>query len=326
MADETLHQPHDKFFRTAFSDLATATSFLCAYLDRNLVALTDWSTLRSEPGSFIDEQMKAFEVDLLFTAKIHGEDTHFYFLCEHQSTEDPAMALRLLIYMTRIWTLEAKSQGVAVKLTPIIPVVVAQDSKVWKTSARFRDLFGLSSGKWNEVHGFTPDFTFRLLQLVELPFESIQGTSDGKMALRVLKAQAVGELLSDYVWDASLLRTVSRELLENFIRYTLNEDVDKEHFWLKLKELPRKDLSPNTMTLAEKIRAEGRDQGRAEGRYEGRLDAAFMMLCASLETRFDFLPEGLREILRQINDVERLEALNRRAIRCASLEEFAAEL
>jgi hypothetical protein len=68
------------------------------------------------------------------------------------------------------------------------------------------------------------------------------------------------------------------------------------------------------MTLAEKIRA------------EGSLDAAFMMLCASLETRFDFLPEGLREMLRQINDVERLETLIRRAIRCASLEEFAAEL
>jgi hypothetical protein len=32
-----------------------------------------------------------------------------------------------------------------------------------------------------------------LLQLVELPFEGIAGTADGRLALRALKAQALGD-------------------------------------------------------------------------------------------------------------------------------------
>ena len=222
--------------------------------------------------------MKASTADLLFTAKVHGEDTHFYFLCEHQSREDGLMALSVLGYMVRIWTEEAR--------------------------------------------GFTPDFAFRLLQFVEQPFESIAGPPDGKLALRVLKAQPMGELLEEAVWEACLLKQVSRELLESLIRYTDNEDVDKEQFWSRLKGLPRADLNPETMTLADKFR----EEGRQEGRELGRLDGAFQMVCDVLEVRFGVVPAGLREVLGHIQEVSRLRELHGHAIRCSGLEEFASLL
>jgi hypothetical protein len=324
MPEEPLHQPHDKFFRTAFSNPETAAAFLQAYLDQELAALVDWGSLRSESGSFVAEDMKASAVDLLFTAKVHGEDAHFYFLCEHQSSEDGLMALRVLAYMVRIWTEEARAQNGPARLTPIIPVVVAQDNKVWKTSTKFHDLFRLTPEKWEEVRAFTPDFVFRLLQLVEHPFESLEGTPDGKLALRVLKAQPVGELLGDSVWEASLLKKVSRELLETLIRYTHNEDVDKEQFWLRLRTLLRADLHPDTMTLADKIRAEGREEGREEGLEQGRLEGAFRMLCDLLEERFGGVPGGLCELLGGIRSLSRLEQLLRQAMRCSTLEEFTS--
>jgi len=322
MSEEPLHQPHDKLFRMAFSEPATAAAFLCAYLDSGLVALTDWSTLHVEPGSFIDEQMKASEVDLLFTAKVHGEDAHFYFLCEHQSREDPLMALRLLTYMVRIWTAESKEQMGCARLTPIIPVVVAQDDKVWKTSTRFRDLFRLSVEKWEEVRGFTPDFAFRLLQLVEQPYESLAGTPDGQLVLRALKAQAVGELLGDGVWEEALLGKVTRRGLENLLRYTLNEDVDKEGFLFRVRTLPRNNVPENFMTLAQKFR----EEGKQEGREEGRVNALRQAVCSVLDVRFGTVPEGLREAVELVHDAAKLESLHRQAALSASLEEFAALL
>jgi len=270
--------------------------------------------------------MKASAADLLFTAKVHGEDTHFYFLCEHQSSEDRLMPLRVLSYMLRIWAEEAKTVAGLERLTPIIPLVVAQDNKVWKTSTNFHDLFHLPPEKWEEVRSFMPDFSFRLLQLVELSFEDIAGTADGKLALRALKAQAVGELLGDSVWEPSLLRVVSAEVLDYLIRYVWNQDVDKEGFWLRLNALPRKDLNPETMTLAQKIREEGRVKGREEGREEGMRDATLRLICRLLEGRFESLPEGLREALYQVRDTERLDALHLHAVRCGSLDEFAAAL
>jgi len=72
------------------------------------------------------------------------------------------------------------------------------------------------------------------------------------------------------------------------------------------------------MTLAQRIRQEGREEGREEG-----MRRAIWVL---LEARFQSCPEGLLEELRQIKGLERLEALHRYAISCASLEEFPAGL
>jgi hypothetical protein len=46
----------------------------------------------------------------------------------------------------------------------------------------------------------------------------------------------------------------------------------------------------------------------------------------ALEIRFEHVPEGLAEAVRGIQDEEHLRRLHRAAIRCASLEDFAAEL
>ncbi len=74
------------------------------------------------------------------------------------------------------------------------------------------------------------------------------------------------------------------------------------------------------MTLAQRIRQEGREEGRQEGIEEG-------MRCAIvglLEARFQSCSEGCLEEVRQIKGLERLEALYRHAISCASLEGFSA--
>jgi hypothetical protein len=230
--------------------------------------------------------------------------TPFTAFCERQGVKN----------CRSLFPAEAGGATSAGRLTPIIPVVVAQDNRVWKTSTQFHDLFQLPPQKWEEVRRFLPDFSFRLLQLVELPFEEIAGTADGRLALRALKAQAVGELLGDPVWEPSLLRVVSAGVLDYLIRYVWNQDVDKEGFSLRLKELPRTDLNPETMTLAQKIREEGREEGMRRA------------IQSLLEVRFQVVPAGLLEELGLVREMERLEALHRHAIRCATLEEFAAGL
>ncbi len=154
------------------------------------------------------------------------------------------------------------------------------------------------------------------------------------MVLRALKAQAVGDLLGDPVWEASLLRVVSAEVLDYLIRYTWNQDVDKEGFRLRLEALPRTDLNRETMTLAQKIREEGREEGRErgredgrqEGREEGREEGMRQATCNLLEVRFQFVPERLLEELGRVREMGRLEALRWQAIRCSSLDELAAGL
>lgn len=50
---------------------------------------------------------------------------------------------------------------------------------------------------------------------MEFPFVAIAGTTDGRLALRALKAQAIGKLLEDTVWDPELFRLVSAKVLDH---------------------------------------------------------------------------------------------------------------
>ncbi len=72
------------------------------------------------------------------------------------------------------------------------------------------------------------------------------------------------------------------------------------------------------MTLAQRYHQDGRQEGRHEAHQEGILDA--------LAVRFECVPEGLKEAVLQIQDDAKLRDLHRAAIRCGTLEEFAAEL
>jgi predicted transposase YdaD len=314
MPDDPLHQPHDKLFRATFSDPRNAAAFLRHHLGGSLPALVDWESLSLLPGSFIDARMAGSEADLLFFAKIGGSEALLYILWEHQRREAPLMGLRLLSYMVRIWKQQAKERHPATKLSPILPLVLAQDKDRWKTSTRFHELFAFPEGSWDAVRAFTPDFAFRLLQLVDLPYEDIRGTPEGVLTLRSLKAEALGELLHSQVWDRQLITCVSREVVERFFRYVLNADVDREAFKAKVFEQGSATLTSAAMTLAEQFRQEGRQEGRLEGLIE------------VLEVRFGPVPAGLAETLSTISDLERLKALHRAALTSRDLDAFASVL
>ncbi|RFC45957.1 MAG: YhgA-like [Verrucomicrobia bacterium] len=66
-----------------------------------------------------------------------------YLLFEHQSSEDPRMALSLLTYILRIWERFAQEHPSPAKLPAILPVALAQGKRPWKTSTPLEELIGL---------------------------------------------------------------------------------------------------------------------------------------------------------------------------------------
>jgi len=325
MPDESLHQPHDKLFRATFSDPRNAAAFLRHHLGGPLPAHVDWESLALLPGTFIDSRMAGSEADLLFSARIGGSDALFYILWEHQSSEAPLMGLRLLSYMVRIWKRQASEGGPSTKLAPILPLVLAQDKDRWKTSTQFQDLFAFPQGDWHTIHACTPDFAFRLLQLVDLPYEDIHGTPEGILTLRSLKAEPLGELLHDLVWDRAVIAGVSREAVERFFHYVLNANVDTGVFRAKVVQQESKSLTELAMTLADRFRQEGRQEGREEG-HQQEITSLQKALFEVLDVRFGLVPDGLTETLSAVYDLDRLKTLHRTALTCSDLESFASGL
>ena len=326
---QAAHQPHDKLFKSGFSDPATAAAFLSCQLPAALSARIDWSELQLQPGSFVDSQFRHSESDLLYSAPVAGTNALsgtgalIYVLFEHQRMFDAWIGLRLLRYMVRIWEGYLRDRPQAKGLPVIVPVVLAQSAGTWGLNPQFASLLDLPTGLEKDFAGFIPDFAFRLIQLAELPYEKITGTPAGILVLRALKAEQMGQLLGGEVWDEALMAVAPREIFEMVLRYILLAgDIDREAFDRKVYGLATERIKTTAMTLAQQFRQEG----RLEGREEGQVLAQQGAVIEALKIRFGQVPEMSRGAILVITDAARLHLLHSEAIRCTSLEAFARTL
>ena len=81
---------------------------LIQILDFSLSTKIDFSRLHDEKKTFILNNLRQQESDLVFTAPFSeegGEESEvlIYILIEHQSEPDVSMGFRMLFYMTQIW-------------------------------------------------------------------------------------------------------------------------------------------------------------------------------------------------------------------------------
>jgi hypothetical protein len=237
--------------------------------------------------------------------------------------------------MVRIWEEWIRLYGNSKPLPVIVPVVLAQDRRIWNLSTQFSALFG-NAASLNFLRPFIPDFAFGLIQLAAIPFHAIRGTPDGIFVLRALKAEPIGRLLCNAVWDNNLLSHVSRRLFDRFIPYVFDrtDPFDRPLVFRRIEGVRNQAHRTSAMTLAQHLRQEGRQEGIQEGELKGlqegerkgTLAASRQSVLEALDLRFGPIPDGLRDSLNAIADPEKLRALLRAAIVSDSLEAFAASL
>jgi len=78
---------------------AIARDFMEIHLPAKLRALCDFNTLKLENGSFVEENLRQYFSDILYSLKTVGGTTgYIQVLIEHQSSPDKHMAFRLIRY------------------------------------------------------------------------------------------------------------------------------------------------------------------------------------------------------------------------------------
>ena len=152
------------------------------------------------------------------------------------------MALRLLSYILRIWERFAAAHPAPAKLPAILPIVLAQGKRPWKTAPRLEDLIDLPTELADILRPWQPTLMYRLLELVRIPYEDLAGTPEGIMTLRALKAEPLDELLSDALWEESLLFAISDSALERMLRYVLNAEQNVSLLKERIKTIRSKPL------------------------------------------------------------------------------------
>ena len=98
MTISTTSTPHDAVFKSFLRHPDTARDFIDIHLPAPLRKLCDLTTLKLEPNSFIDEDLRQYYSDLLWSVKTQEGVGYIYVVIEHQSKPEELMAFRMMRY------------------------------------------------------------------------------------------------------------------------------------------------------------------------------------------------------------------------------------
>jgi predicted transposase YdaD len=312
--------PHDSVFRRVFGVPANAASQLRAVLPPGLAGRLDLGRLAPVPGSFVDEALKWRHSDLLFTAPLDGHDAFVYVLVEHQSSDDPLMAFRVLRYVTRIWDQYEREHPGARRLPAVIPLVVYQGSGRWTSPVQLLEVIDLDPGGRRAVQPYLPRFEFLL--------DDLTRAGEDQLLARELPPAALVTLLLLKTARGNPQITADLRRWAGHLRAVLDQPGGGEAFTMlltyielvsdapagELRDLAA-SLGPDAeeayVTTAEMLRAEGEARGEARGKARGKAEDILVVF----EQRGIDVDDKSRELVESCADLDTLNNWFRRAFK-----------
>jgi predicted transposase YdaD len=283
-----MHHPHDMMVRAVLRDLTEAASFLQAHLPREVSQGLNWSTLKLVEGSFVDEDLRGSEADLLYEVEqVSGEASLWvYMLLEHQSTPDRWMRFRLLKYCCRIWDLSFREQPDQRELRAIVPLVFYQGERSWSYSSEFADLFAESVRNWPGV----PRFSHGLIDQSGMRPDEVQGELKAQI-MQLLLMAAYHPALAWMEQVARLLGSLSSlapgggvNYVRIFVLYILStQEPEAAQSFRDVLRRYASEVGDNVMTYAQELLAEGRAEGEQKGRVKTQVQVIEGLLREGVE-------------------------------------------
>ncbi len=113
-----------------------------SFVRESWVAQLDFSTLEKVSGSYVSDDLRDREDDVIWKVRIGDSWIYLYILLEFQSTVDRFMAVRLLTYTGLLYQDLLKSGQVKgkQKLPPVFPLVLYNGEKRWNAATSIADL------------------------------------------------------------------------------------------------------------------------------------------------------------------------------------------
>jgi len=297
-----IQTPHDRYVRALFSNVRMVIEFLRAYLPRDLLKLVDLSTLELQNGSFIDDTLKLKVTDVLYKVTPIKGASDVLILIEHQSTQKKIVPWRIANYVREIETyymnrnktttipfvypltlytgkrpytlsmdridLYEKHQRELARHVSTSPYPLIDLSKISEDVLKKYKIFGPMARTLKHIHDPEIDPFFKII--IE-DLKELEAAGEGEYFRKTLSyIYEVGNVKS----GQDLVSTASGCFA------TTNED--------------------KAMTVAEMLRAEGREEGIQKGIQkgilEGKLAVALSMLQENLSveaiSRMSQLPQS----------------------------------
>ncbi|EKO05454.1 Rpn family recombination-promoting nuclease/putative transposase [Leptospira interrogans] len=275
-----VNNPHDRLIRETFQDKKEAAIFFKNTLSPEVVKLLDLEKLELSESSFISEELKQEQTDLLFQIPLKsGNKTNVYLLFEHKSYLDNSIYIQLLGYLTEIYRNQHRNGE---PISVVIPFVFYHGEKEWKLGNRLLDQFVLTNQEVDILKDFIPNFKIDLFDLKEIELKDKLESITFQVTLGVVQKIREGDLefISHLPELFSLLQAIEEEskkvaILRKLLLYIYwARDLKPTELNVVLQRSKLEQYEELAMTTAERLISEGMQRGIEKGKLE---DASKML-------------------------------------------------
>jgi len=294
---------HDSSYKFLFSNPELVRDLIMGFIPDEWLQSLDYSTLEKVPGSYISDDFKQREDDIVWKVKVGGDWVYLYLLMEFQSSVDKYMALRMMVYIGLLYQDLIKRGEVLEdgRLPPILPIVLYNGSQKWTAATNISELIPVVPGL---VSQFTPSLHYLLID--ENNYTDSELASLHNLVAAVFRLEhasspsAVSELtnlLADWLSD----RPDLRRMFALWIRATL---MRKQEYGIVMPQVD--DLQEIRVMLADKVE-EWAKAYIAEGKQEGLQQGEVLALQRLLAKRFGVIPADTIALIANapVVDIER---------------------
>ncbi len=267
-----IEQAHDKLFKETFGSVKIAKDFMNGYLPASIRDIVDLTTLEPQKDSFINKELQEVFSDLLFRADINNKEGYIYFLFEHKSYQDKLVIFQLLRYMIEIWESKVKKQG-SDELPVIIPLVIYHDKGEWRVKTKLGDMINGYNRLPEDVKRYIPSFEYLIYDLTKYNDEDIKLESVTRIIIKIMRDvrhASKGKVMDIITEGFTLLDEIIEKdtimhYMESCLRYVLSvrSDIEKDEL-IQIADQISVEGSELVMTIADKLREEGKQEGKQE--------------------------------------------------------------
>ncbi len=184
--EEQNKQPHDDFFKVAFSRHDVVSDYIKQFLDEKIVKNIDFQSLTIANTSYITTDLEKYYADIVWECKYGASKTPIKaaFIFEHKSYVPKYPHLQLLRYMLEFWQACEKNKQ---PLTPLIPIIVYHNKKDrhWK----YKPFSAYFKGLDASLLPYIPSFEYKLTDLTTMSPEEILAMKVGLLHNALLTLQ-----------------------------------------------------------------------------------------------------------------------------------------
>jgi len=234
MPEGRINKEHDLGYKHLLTHKKTFIQLLRSFVKEDWVKEIDESQVMLINKSYVLQDFKEKESDIVYRLKIKDRNVIFYCLLELQSSVDYQMPLRLLFYMIEIWrdilknTENHETERKGFKLPCIVPIVLYNGVNNWTVCRSFREMLD-----GNEIFSnYILDFNYILFDVNRYEEEDLLGFANLISGVFLLDQKIDSEQLKDrLVKMIEILGDLSEEefgLFKGWLKWILKPRISEE--------------------------------------------------------------------------------------------------